>query len=121
MFDDRPPDATVHYRHTNAGVRVAVLPATCKVGIHSLHAVGYKARVDQVDGVVRISCDSCAEAPDVDHFWVLRTTGAIPDLAELDDEPYRHIVPLMIDPRGRRFPSPVDGAANVPPRRSGSS
>ncbi|GLZ42845.1 hypothetical protein [Actinokineospora sp. NBRC 105648] len=116
MFDDRPPDATVHYRHTNAGIRVAVLPATCKVGTHSLRTGGYQARADPNDGVVRISCHQCAEAPDVDHFWVLRTTGAIPDLAELDDDPYRHVVPLMIDPRGRgQLPTPRR-TIDAPPR-----
>ncbi|SES49080.1 hypothetical protein [Actinokineospora terrae] len=104
MFDDRPPDATVRYRHTNAGYRVAILPATCKVGVHSLYAVGYLARVSEAEGVVRISCHACNENVDVDHFWVLTMQGSPPESAELDDGPYRDVVPVMVDPRGRGRP-----------------
>ncbi|MBM7771225.1 hypothetical protein JOD54_001429 [Actinokineospora baliensis] len=104
MFDDRPPDTTVRYRRTNAGYRVAVLPATCKVGTHSLSKVGYTAHASDAEGVVRISCRACNDAVDVDHFWVLTLRGAPPRSAELDDGPYRDVVPVMIDPRGRGLP-----------------
>ncbi|WP_018686521.1 hypothetical protein [Actinokineospora enzanensis] len=104
MFDDRPPDGPVRYRTTNAGIRAAAIPATCKVGVHSLARVGYIARASEDEGVVRISCRECAEVPDVDHFWVLALRGAPPELVELDDEPYRDMTPIMVDPRGRGVP-----------------
>ncbi|PPK63511.1 hypothetical protein V5P93_000434 [Actinokineospora auranticolor] len=104
MFDDRPPDGPVHYRHTNAGERIGVIPATCKAGAHSLARVGYIAQASEAEGVVRISCRACNEDVDVDHFWVLALSGAPPYSVELDDEPYRAMVPLMVDARGRGLP-----------------
>lgn len=96
MYDDREPDGTVHYRHDELGARVAVLPATCKVGVHSLHRSGYRALVR--DGVLYLSCTPCAEDIDVDHFWGLRTVRPDPARAELDDAPYRGVVPNMVVP-----------------------
>ncbi|WP_104481623.1 hypothetical protein V5P93_006259 [Actinokineospora auranticolor] len=101
MFDDRPPDTPVRYRTSNVGERIAILPATCKVGTHSLARVGYRAQASEQEGVVRVSCNACNENIDVDHFWSLTLTGAAPARVELDDSPYAGVVPVMVEPRSR--------------------
>lgn len=101
MYDNRPPDMAVRYRVSNIGERVAILPATCKVGTHSLARVGYRAQASEQEGVVRVSCNACNENVDVDHFWALTLVGVPPARVELDDQPYADVVPVMFDPRGR--------------------
>ncbi|SER41004.1 hypothetical protein SAMN04487818_103203 [Actinokineospora terrae] len=101
MYDNRPADVAVRYRVSNIGERVAILPATCKVGTHSLARVGYLAQASEHEGVVRVSCNACNENVDVDHFWALTLVGAPPARVELDDAPYADVVPVMVDPRGR--------------------
>lgn len=101
MFDDREPDSPVRYRRNELG-RVATLPATCKVGTHTLRLGRDRIVADPNAGVVRISCTSCAEMIDVDHFWTLTTTGPEPDMVELDDAPYQALTPVMIIPMNQR-------------------
>ncbi|GAA4432259.1 hypothetical protein ACFQV2_14125 [Actinokineospora soli] len=101
MFDDRAPDTHVRYRTDALGRRVAVLPATCKLG-HPLTAAGYRIIEDRSARVVRVSCTRCADAIEVDHFWSLTTAGAAPDHVELDDSPYVGTVPVMIIPHAQR-------------------
>ncbi|WP_018686027.1 hypothetical protein [Actinokineospora enzanensis] len=101
MYDDRPPDMAVRYRVSSIGERVAILPATCKVGTHSLARVGYRAQASELEGVVRVSCNACNEDVDVDHFWALTLTGSAPARVELDDTPYLGVVPVMVEPRPR--------------------
>ncbi|WP_285610526.1 hypothetical protein [Actinokineospora globicatena] len=101
MYDNRPADVAVRYRTSDIGERVAILPATCKVGAHSLARVGYRAQASEQDGVVRVSCNACNENVDVDHFWALTLVGAPPARVELDDTPYADVVPVMVDPRGK--------------------
>ena len=81
------PDGTVRYRTDYGGERIAVLPATCKRGRHSLAATGYRAVMRE--GELHISCTACAAEPDSDHSWRLIAIGPSAERAELDDEPYR--------------------------------
>lgn len=100
MWDEREPDGNVHYRRDGFGARVATLPATCKVGVHSLRKAGFEAI--ESGGVLYLSCAGCGWAPDVDHFWALRTRQPKPERFELDDTPYLTVSPLvpnMIEPR----------------------
>ncbi|WP_026422574.1 hypothetical protein [Actinokineospora inagensis] len=101
MYDNRPPDMAVRYRVSNVGERVAILPATCKTGAHSLARVGYRAQASERDGVVRVSCNACNENVDVDHFWALTLAGSPPARVELDDTPYADVLPVMVEPRDR--------------------
>lgn len=99
MRDEVRPDATVHYQTDGTGARVGLIPATCKLRIHSLHVVGYTAT--ESGGTLRVSCNACTAKPDPDHSWVLRTQPPTPDRAELDDSPYRTISPRLIAQRVR--------------------
>ena len=101
MFDDRAPDTHVRYRTDALGRRVAVLPATCKLG-HPLRPGAYRIVEDRRARVVRVSCTRCADAIEVDHFWAFTTSGAAPDHVELDDTPYRGVTPVMVVPRSQR-------------------
>jgi hypothetical protein len=82
-------DGTVFYRTDRFG-RVAVLPATCRHG-HALAVSGYRVR--EANGVLRVRCDRCASAGTVDPYWTLASTGPVANYAELDDLPYRTLVP----------------------------
>lgn len=97
MHDEVRPDATVHYRTDGTGGRVGLIPATCKLRLHSLHVVGYTAT--ERGGTLHVSCNACAAKPDPDHFWTLRTQPPTPDRAELDDAPYLSITPRLIAKR----------------------
>jgi hypothetical protein len=44
-------------------------------------------------GEIRLSCPACAAIPGVDHCWRLTVSGASPERAELDDEPYLSLLP----------------------------
>jgi hypothetical protein len=83
------PDGDLVYRTDGQGIRVGVLPATCRRGEHSLHAVGYRAH-DTGAGHLQVSCDACNKyvPPVRDQYWALRLTGPTPERAELDDTPY---------------------------------
>jgi hypothetical protein len=82
-------DGAVYYRTDRFG-RVAVLPATCRQG-HALAVGGYRAR--EANGVLRVRCDVCASAGASDPYWTLSSPGPIANRAELDNEPYRMLVP----------------------------
>jgi hypothetical protein len=56
----------VCYRVDSTGERIAILPATCKLGTHSLSAVGFRAVAYK--GEVHVSCAACAIDP-------MRTAG----------------------------------------------
>ncbi|UVS80613.1 hypothetical protein [Actinokineospora sp. UTMC 2448] len=101
MFDDREPDGEVRYHRDSIGARVGVLPATCKVGIHSVSKTGYRAI--ERNGVLYLSCTACSEDLDPDHFWALRTDGPSPSRIELDDAPYLAMTRNMVVPDRRRL------------------
>ena len=86
--DDPSLDGVVHYREDRFGARVAVLPATCRLG-HALAVARYRAR--ESNGVLRVRCDRCAAEGVANPYWTLRSTGPIANRAELDDEPYRTV------------------------------
>ena len=83
------PDGALICRVDGTGQRVAVLPATCKRGRHTLDLAHCRATVYQ--GEIHIGCPTCAADPGVDHHWRLTTTGPSPERAELDDQPYRDL------------------------------
>lgn len=64
------PDGPVRYRtDSTAGVRIGILPATCKRGLHSLTDSRYQATV--VDDLLRVACVACEEQHDPDYCWTL--------------------------------------------------
>nr|CTQ93330.1 hypothetical protein [Kibdelosporangium sp. MJ126-NF4] len=87
------PHGDVHYYVDALGARVGTLPATCRRGLHSLHEVGYQAY--QHASHVSVRCDACQQEipPPPNAYWALRTTPPLPDRAELDDTPYRDLIP----------------------------
>jgi hypothetical protein len=89
--DAARPDGELRYRVDSTGERVAILPATCKLGLHSLDPGVCRAVAD--DGEVQVSCPACAAFPEVDHSWRLTFSGTSPIRAELDDEPYCSLLP----------------------------
>lgn len=92
------PDGDVRYRYDSNQQLVGILPARCKRRLHSLHVVGYTAleRSDYPDYVPYLVI-TCHECTGPDNAWTLvRTKSRSPDRAELDDEPYRDVVPHFI-------------------------
>lgn len=90
------PDGLVRYRvDATTGERVATLPATCKLGLHSLSGQGgprYTAREESDGrseaGRLVVVCLGCKAEVRPDYAWHLVTTGPRPKRAELDDGPY---------------------------------
>jgi hypothetical protein len=78
-------DGSLTYKYDSTGRRIALLPARCKLGRHTLGHSEFRAVVH--DGVARISCLACA-TDGADHFWHLAATAPAPDRAELSDERY---------------------------------
>lgn len=85
-------DGDVRYRVAH-GVRIGILPATCKRGLHSLARCGYIHSVDDTQNLLRITCLVCCAEPHPDHTWRLRMVPPAPAAAELDDSFYRDVVP----------------------------
>jgi hypothetical protein len=88
--NDPALDGVACYRADRYGSRVVVVPATCRQG-HDLAAGGYRAR--ESNGVLRVRCDVCAAAGTANPYWTLSSAGAIANRAELDNQPYRTLVP----------------------------
>lgn len=82
-------DGKLTYRVDMAGQSVALLPARCKLGRHTLGRSQFRAVVS--DGEARISCLACA-TDTADHFWRLTATAPAPDRAELSEELYFDLV-----------------------------
>lgn len=85
------PDGMLRCRVDGAGARVAILPATCKLGLHSLSPAECGAIVRGSE--VHVNCAACAAVPGADPCWRLTISGPSPDRAELDDEPYLDLIP----------------------------
>jgi hypothetical protein len=83
-------DSVLRYRQAGYGSRIAVLPATCRRGLHDMSTVGYRAT--ESNGRLRVRCDACARTTTERAAWVLSTTGELVNLAELDDTPYRGLL-----------------------------
>lgn len=82
-------DGKLTYRFDTTGQSVALLPARCKLGRHTLGHSQFRAVVS--DGEARISCLACA-TDTTDHFWRLTATAPAPDRAELSEELYFDLV-----------------------------
>ncbi|SDP98065.1 hypothetical protein [Lentzea jiangxiensis] len=76
-------DGELTHRYDSAGRPVALLPARCKLGRHTLGHSRFRAVVR--DGEVHISCLACATD---NASWRLAVTTPAPDSAELSDERY---------------------------------
>ena len=96
---DTPCDGILVYRADGYGGILAVLPATCRRGLHKLAVAGYRAA--EGGGVVRVRCDACATRTTAGSTWVLRTTGPVANRAELDDVPY---LALLAEQAARPLP-----------------
>ncbi|SES34358.1 hypothetical protein SAMN05216188_1366 [Lentzea xinjiangensis] len=81
-------DGTLTFRYDTTGQPVALLPARCKLGRHTLGHSQFRAVVH--DGEVHISCLACANSG-ADHFWRLAATAPAPDRAELCEELYNEL------------------------------
>ncbi|KAA2252360.1 hypothetical protein F0L68_35490 [Solihabitans fulvus] len=85
------PDGDLRYRVDHVGATVAVLPATCKAGQHSLTVTGYRAVASE--GELHVSCRACTLTLVADSTWRLTIARPSTERAELDDEPYRDVLP----------------------------
>jgi hypothetical protein len=84
------PDGELRYRTDATGLQIAILPATCKRGVHVLTpAEGWMVAQD---GEIHIVCAGCASVPGADGHWHLTITGPNPARAELDHELYRSLI-----------------------------
>ncbi|MCP2242485.1 hypothetical protein [Lentzea aerocolonigenes] len=89
LLEPSQMDGQLTYRFDTTGRRVALLPARCKLGRHTLGHSQFRAVVH--DGEAHISCLACAtDTPD--HFWRLTATAPAPDRAELSEELYLDLV-----------------------------
>ncbi len=61
-----------------------------KRGLHALVA-NHRASVE--GGMLRVMCETCADAPHPDHSWRLTLSGESPARGELDDTAYVGIEP----------------------------
>ncbi|WP_434443964.1 hypothetical protein [Lentzea sp. E54] len=82
-------DGKLTYSYDTTGRPVALLPARCKLGRHTLGHSQFRAVVR--DGEARISCLACA-SDTADHSWRLAATAPAPDRAELSEELYAELV-----------------------------
>lgn len=87
---DTPYDGLVFYRLDGYGGRLAILPATCRRGLHQLGTTGYRAT--EGGGLLRVRCNPCASQTATNAAWILRTSGPVANRAELDDTPYRELL-----------------------------
>lgn len=85
LLEPSQMDGELTYRYDSTGHQVALLPARCKLGRHTLSHSQFRAVVQ--DGEATISCLACA-TDSTDHFWRLSASTPAPDLAELSDELY---------------------------------
>jgi hypothetical protein len=82
-------DGTLTSRYDSTGRPVALLPARCKLGRHTLGHAEFRAVVH--GGEAHISCLACA-TDSADHSWRLAATAPVPDRAELSEERYFELV-----------------------------
>jgi hypothetical protein len=82
-------DGDLTCRYDCTGRLVALLPARCKLGRHTLGHSQFRAIVH--DGEARISCLACA-TDGADHSWRLAATAPAPDRAELSEELYFNLI-----------------------------
>jgi hypothetical protein len=89
LLEPSQMDGSLTYRYDSTGRLIALLPARCKLGRHTLGHSQFRAIVQ--DGEARISCLACA-TDGADHFWRLAASAPAPDRAELSEELYFDLV-----------------------------
>ena len=89
LLEPSQMDGKLTYKFDFTGRRVALLPARCKLGRHTLGHSQFRATVR--NGEAHISCLACA-TDTADHFWRLAATAPTPDQAELSEELYFDLV-----------------------------
>lgn len=89
LLEPSQMDGKLTYMYDKTGRQVALLPARCKLGRHTLGHSQFRAVVR--DGEPHISCLACA-TDTADHFWRLTATAPAPDRAELSEELYFDLV-----------------------------
>ncbi|MFD9701304.1 hypothetical protein [Lentzea sp. NPDC059081] len=93
LLEPSQVDGNLAHRYDSTGHLVALLPARCKLGRHTLGHSQFRAVVH--DGEALISCLACA-TDGADHSWRLTATAPAADRAELSEELYEELI------RGRR-------------------
>jgi hypothetical protein len=94
LLESSQMDGKLTYRYTTMG-RVALLPARCKLGRHTLGHSQFRAVLQ--DGEARISCLACA-TDGADHDWRLTATAPAPERAELSEDLYFELAQLRSRP-----------------------
>ncbi|MDX8148389.1 hypothetical protein SK854_40180 [Lentzea sp. BCCO 10_0061] len=89
LLEPSQMDGTLTYRYDSTGRPVALLPARCKLGRHTLGHAQFRAVVR--NGEAHISCLACA-TNGADDVWRLAATAPAPDSAELSQERYFELV-----------------------------
>ena len=89
LLEPSQMDGNLTYRYDSTGRPIALLPARCKLGRHTLGHSQFRAVVQ--DGEARVSCLACA-TDTADHFWRLAATAPAPERAELSEELYFDLV-----------------------------
>jgi len=85
----RNPHGRAHYRTTEHGTHVVVVPTRCPTGLHVLTNVGY--RIYEADQTLHVDYQACDEAGH-DHGWSLTINGQQATSAEFDDGPYTELL-----------------------------
>ena len=89
LLEPSQMDGNLTYRYDTTGQRVALLPARCKLGRHTLGHAQFRAVVH--DGEAHFSCLACA-TDGADLSWRLATTAPAPDRADLSEERYDELI-----------------------------
>jgi hypothetical protein len=89
LLEPSQMDGSLTCRYDSTGRLVALLPARCKLGRHTLGHAEFRAIVH--DGEARISCLACA-TDSADHSWRLTATAPAPERAELSEELYFDLI-----------------------------
>ncbi len=89
LLESSQMDGNLTYRYDSTGRPIALLPARCKLGRHTLGHSEFRAVVQY--GEARVSCLACA-TDTADHFWRLAATAPTPERAELSEELYFDLV-----------------------------
>ncbi|MEU3645186.1 hypothetical protein AB0E59_17520 [Lentzea sp. NPDC034063] len=89
LLEPSQMDGTLTFRYDSTGRPVALLPARCKLGRHTLGHSQFQAVVR--NGEAHISCNACASSG-ADGVWRLAATAPPPDSAELSEERYFELV-----------------------------
>lgn len=85
LLEPSQMDGALTYRYDSTGRPVALLPARCKLGRHTLGHSQFRAVVR--DGEAHISCLACATSG-ADDLWRLAASSPAPASAELSEERY---------------------------------